>query len=91
MEVGNYNWGEVVKYKSIFDVVQGINNKPALNWWVPHVMKKQDHIIYAIKQINSHYLKRTRTFGVVCTKTVEEAYAIENNNGNYYWNDSISK
>lgn len=74
-----------------YAVAQGIDHEPAFNWWVSHVLKKRDRIISLVKQRNARYLKRTHKFGIELPKTVKEALAIDNKNGNTYWQDAIAK
>jgi hypothetical protein len=44
--------------------ILGIDNEPAFNWWVPHVLRKRDHIILLVRKRNPRYLKRTHKFGI---------------------------
>ena len=74
-----------------FAVAQGIDKEPAFNWWVPHVLKKRERIIAAVKQRSARYLKRTHKWGLEVPKTVEEAYDIDKRNGNTFWADAIAK
>ena len=62
-------------------VAQRIDHEPAFVWWVPFTLEKRgrDRIITAV---NKGYHKRTHMFGFRVTKTVEEAIAIDEENGN---------
>ena len=40
-----------------FAKLQGIDHEPAFNWWIPHVLKKGDRIIYLVKERHPCYLK----------------------------------
>jgi hypothetical protein len=51
---------ETAKYAKIL----GIEDEPAFNWWVPHVLSKRDHIISLVRKQNPHYLKRIHKFGI---------------------------
>ena len=55
-------------------------NEPAFKWWVPHVLKKSNHIVQAMK---SMVRKGHTKFGVEVPKTVEEAFLLDKKNGNY--------
>ncbi len=74
-----------------YAVTQGIDNKPAFNWWVPHVLKKHDQIISLVCKWTTRYLKRTHKFGIDVPKTVKEALARDRKNGNTLWADAIAK
>ena len=69
----------------------GIANKPAFNYWDPHLLKKHGAIIYLVKNRNPHYLKRTHKFGVDLPKFVSDAHAIDKKNGNTFWAGGITK
>ena len=64
-----------------YAVAQGINHGPYYSWWVVNVLRKRDRIISAVKQRNAKYLKRTNKFGIEVPKTVAEAIALDENNG----------
>ena len=74
-----------------FAVVQGIDHKPAFNWWVMHVHKKKDGIIASIRKWQTRHEKRSHKFGIKVPKTVEVAYALDAKNSNTLWADAISK
>jgi hypothetical protein len=48
-------------------LAQGIDHKAAFCWWVPHVIKRCEQIIYAV---NNRYFKQTHKFGIAVPKTV---------------------
>jgi hypothetical protein len=77
---------EVAEYAKII----GIDHEPAFNWLVPHILKKRDHIISLMKKHN-RYLKRTHKLGIEVPKTVNEALALDKQNGNTLWADAIAK
>ena len=33
-----------------FAIAHGIDHEPAFNWWVPHVLKKHEHIITLVRK-----------------------------------------
>jgi hypothetical protein len=74
-----------------YAVTQGIDHKPAFNWWVPHVLKKHDQIISLVCKQSTCYLKRTNKFGIEVPKTVKEALALDRKDGNTLWADAIAK
>ena len=87
---GSTSWEKLSDLKECYPVesaeyatAQGIDHEPAFNWWVPHVLKKRDRIISAVRRRgNARYVKRTHKFGIEVPKTVEEAYEIDKKNGN---------
>jgi hypothetical protein len=70
---------------------QGIDNEPAFNWWVHHVLCKREHIIALVKKWSTRFLKKTHKFGIEVPRSVAEAYALDKKNGNTLWADSIVK
>jgi hypothetical protein len=78
---------ETAKYAKIL----GIDHEPAFNWWVPHVLRKRDHIISLVRKRNPCYLKRTHKFGIELPKTVNKALELDKKNGNTFWADAIAK
>ncbi len=72
-------------------MTQGIDHKPAFNWWVPHILKKRDQIISLVCKWTTRYLKRTHKFGIEVPKTDKEALALDQKNGNTLWVDAIAK
>jgi hypothetical protein len=72
-------------------VAQGIDDEPAFNWWVHHVLHKREHIIALVKKQSTHFLKKTHKFGIEVLRSVAEAYALDKMNGNTLWADSITK
>jgi len=61
---------------------------PAFAWWVPYVFKKRQRIISKTK---SKYWTRTHKFGIRLPHSVEEALAIDKENGDTLWWDVICK
>ena len=72
-------------------VAQGIDNVPAFNWWVHHVLCKRKHIIALAKKRSTCFFKKTHKFGIEVPRSVAEAYALNKKNGNTLWADSIAK
>ncbi len=72
-------------------MTQGIDHKPAFNWWVPHVLKKRGRIISLVRKRTTCSLKRTHKFGIEVPKTVKEALALDRKNGNTLWASVIAK
>ena len=60
----------------------GISDEPAFSWWTAHVLEKRQRTIAAV---NKNYHKLTHKFGINVPKTVEEAMALDMENGNDLW------
>jgi hypothetical protein len=69
-----------------YAIANRIDDEPAFAWWVPDVIKKRDRIIAKVK---SKYWQRTHKYGIRIPKTVQEALAIDKENGNTLWWDAI--
>jgi hypothetical protein len=69
-------------------VANKLVSAPALKWWVPHVLKKREHIISKIK---TRYLRREQKFGILLPKSVEEAIRFYEELGTTFWQDAIRK
>ena len=66
---------EVVEYAE----AMAISYEPAFSWWTTHVLKRRQRIIAAV---NKRYHKMTHGFGIKVPKPVEEALALDKENGN---------
>ena len=69
-----------------YAVASNIANEPAFAWWVPFTLRKRERILAKVK---SKYWVRTHKFGIKIPKTVHEAKAIDQENGNTFWWDAI--
>ena len=67
---------------------RNIASEPAFCWWVPYTLRKRDIIISAVK---ARVKKATHKYGIRVPNTIEEAIAIDEQNGNTLWQDSIAK
>ena len=83
-QVKNANPVELAEYA----YKHNINEEPAFNWWVKHVIKKRARML---NQVQSRMRKNNMKFGIVIPKTVKEALALDRENGNNYWEDAIKK
>ena len=66
----------------------GISDEPLLSWWTTHVLKKRQRIIAAV---NKRYHKMTHKLGIKVPKTLEEALALDKENGNDVWWKAVQK
>ena len=72
-------------------MAQGINHKPAFNWWALHILKKRDRTIVAACSRKAWYLKRSCKFGIAVLRSVEDAYTLNKEHDNTFWADAIAK
>lgn len=71
-----------------FAILNGKDKEPAFAWWIPHALRTRRRMISKVK---SKYWRTTHKFGIRVPKTVDEAYAIDKENGNDVWHKSIEK
>ena len=95
---GSTSWEKLFELKKShlvqtaeFAVTQGIDHKPAFNWWVKHVLKKRDRTIASVRIWQTRYLTKSHKFGIDLLKTVEEALTLDAKNGITSWADATSK
>ena len=65
-----------------FAVSRGVEEEPAFAWWVKDTLKTRKRIIDKVK---SRYWKQTQKFGIKMPETVEEAFILDEQNGNNLW------
>ena len=83
-DMKDHNPVQVAEYA----VTAGIDKEPAFVWWVPHVLKKRDRILKAMKK---RYFRKTQKYGIEMPKTVQRALEIDRENGNTLWRDALRK
>ena len=71
-----------------FAVARGIHEEPAFAWWVDEVLKTRNRIINKIK---SRYWKTEFKFGIELPKNVDDAFRLDEKNGNTFWRTAIEK
>ena len=69
-----------------YAIANQIDEEPAFAWWVGNLIRKRNRILSKIK---SKYWQRTHKFGIRIPKSVEQAIAIDKQNGNSLWWDEI--
>ena len=62
-----------------FARAKGIDSEPAFAWWVPHVVRKREVILAAVK---SRLRKTTQKFGIEIPTSIKDAEQIDLKNGN---------
>jgi hypothetical protein len=65
-----------------------IVDEPAFKWWVPLTLKKRNRVIAKVK---SKHWRPTHKFGIRVPKSIDEAYRIDEENGNSHWADALKK
>ena len=65
---------------------RGIDDEAAFMWWVPHMLRKRNAIILAIKM---GLRKTTHKYGIEIPTSVEHAMEIDQKNGNTMWRDAL--
>ena len=65
-----------------------MEKEPAFAWWVTHVIKKQNKIIYVVA--SRVRIKNTK-YGMRIPTSITEAYEIDKENGNTLWRDAIKR
>ena len=73
---------------SEFAVARGVDHKPDFRWWVPNNLHHRDRIIAGV---NSRVKQVTHKYGVELPRTVQEAYALDEKNGNTFWRDDLNR
>ena len=67
---------------------RGLEEEPAFAWWVGRTLKRRDKIVSKLK---SRKFKSNLKFGLKVPRSVEEAYQIDRENKNNYWDLAIKK
>ena len=75
---------ETVEYYDLNNLIE----EPAFKWCANKVLKNNDRII---SRVRSRYWRTSHKFGINLPYSVEEAYAIYEENGNTFWRYSIDK
>ena len=65
-----------------------IDEEPAFDWWVHHILKKKGQLIKA-SQCISH--RQGFKYGIKVPRTMKEALELDEENGNTLWQDSIDQ
>ena len=66
---------------------RGIDDVPGLAWWVPHMLKKRNAIISAMKV---RLRKTTHKYGIEIPTSVDHAMEIDRKNGNTMWKVALA-
>lgn len=71
-----------------YAILNHIDDEPAIKWWVPLVICKQNQMVYKVKK---KYWQTTHKFEIRISKTVAKALQLHKENSNTYWADAITK
>jgi hypothetical protein len=63
-------------------------DEPAFAWWAPHNLKKKTRLV---KLSKSRHIRKGYKFGIRVPNSIEEAIALDIENGNTLWQDAIMK
>jgi hypothetical protein len=74
-----------------YAIAQGIDHKPAFNWWVPQALRLHKCIISLVEKQKMSYLKKNMKFGIKIPTSVDHALEIDRRNVNTFWADGITK
>ena len=95
---GSTTWEKISDFKewhplqtAEYAVTNDIDTEPAINYWVPHTLKKRDSIISLVKKRQTRYFKKTHKFEIEMPNIVKEAAELDAKNGDTKWMDAISK
>ena len=76
-DIKEYNPADTAEYTDSNKLLEEM----AFKWWDRKVLKKKDRIIYRVK---SRYWRKSHKFGINLPHSVEEDYAINEDNGNTF-------
>ena len=84
---------KIIKETNPVDVAEfarakGIDKEPAFAWWVPFTLRKRDIII---SKVTARIRRVNQKYGIDIPRTVEEAYKLDEKNGDTFWRDAIAK
>ena len=73
-------------------VIQKVDHEPAFNWWVKHVLRKQDLIVSKLQKRGAKkYAKTMMKFGIYFLKTFDKDLELDKKNGNTLRDDDTAK
>jgi hypothetical protein len=73
-----------------FAKARGIDDECAFAYWVPYTLRKRDTIISAMKS-RCKQKKVSHKYGIEVPSSIEHAIKLDENNGDNYWRDALSK
>ena len=82
-DVKEFNPTTTAEYAQSNDLM----DEPASKWWAVYTLKKRDHIICVIVKRKKKGMK----YSIEVPETVAEAHRINNEIGNNFWMDAITK
>jgi hypothetical protein len=71
-----------------FAKAHGIADEPAFVWWVPYTLRKRDIILSKVK---AWIRKATHKYGIEVPTSIKHSLAINRENGNTLWRDTLAK
>lgn len=92
---GSSTWVELKDMKNAYPVDLArygqrkmLLETPAFAWWAPYVLRKASR---SLSKLKSKYWQRTHKYGIRVPKSVNEALAIDREEGNSLWTDAIKE
>ena len=70
-----------------FAKLRGIDDESAFVWWVPHMLKKRNAIISAMKM---RLRKTTPKYGIQIPTSIDHVMEVDRKNGNTMWKDVLA-
>lgn len=93
---GREQWMQLKDLKEINPVevaeyvaARGLSDEVAFQWWVPYTLRKKSNIICAVK--GRAVKRKTHKYGVQIPQDVEEAFELDDANGNTLWQDALAE
>jgi len=71
-----------------FAEARGISSEPAFEYWVPYTLRRRDRIIASV---TSRCKRITHKYGIEIPRTIEEAFALDEKNGDSHWRDAVNR
>ena len=71
-----------------FSVTRGVDLDLAFIWWFPYIIRRCEPIIAGFNSLVKHV---THNYGVKLPRTVQEAYYLDEKNGNMFWCNALNR
>ena len=92
---GSFDWIELKDLKQSYPVElaeyalqNNIQNEPAFVWWIPYTLRKRQ---CTISKLESKCWDKSHKYGFRIPKSVQEAFQIDNEEGNNSWRQTIEE
>ena len=92
---GSSSWEKLADLKASnpvelaeYAVANRLTAEPAFAWWAPYALRRRNRIISKLK---TRYWRTSHKFGIRLPHSIDEALAIDKENGNDFWEKAINK